>query len=44
MNRGNSFSNGTNSNGASSYNGQGPAVINPYTGARLVPDHWWWLV
>lgn len=43
--RGNSFSNGPGSSmGNSSYNGQGPAAINPYTGRRLQPDHWWYLV
>ena len=32
--------------GNSSYNGppDGPAAVNPWTGTRLVPWHWWWLV
>lgn len=42
--RGNSFSNGN-----SSYNGNGPGVgspaaINPWTGTRLQPYHWWYWV
>ena len=38
MNKGSSHA-----NGATSYNGQGPAAVT-VTGMRLAPTHWWWLV